>query len=299
MKRFHILLVLAGLASLVACTEDIVIDKVDGNPLIGVAASFTDETKRHEAILSYTTDFYSMEGAHMVSGARVYVTDGTDTLFYHEDAEAPGHYLTPLAAGRKNTLYHLHAEVPDAHSEDGVIHIIAESYMNDNVEVVDSLVMKPFNGDNDTVPSVFFGDTIEWVYPYFQSLPDPSVVYMPMVFKNDTLLTDTLSQRMVIPMAGYAGFYVNGPEMQAANKEIPIHYFRKSKLRRGDLIRVDLYSIPAEYMYFYYSILMSNSNNPMMGAPSNVESNVRPKERAVGWFLTASVVSAETVFDDR
>jgi len=37
----------------------------------------------------------------------------------------------------------------------------------------------------------------------------------------------------------------------------------------------------------------------MMGAPANVSTNIQPSGKAVGWFLTASVVSAETVFDDR
>jgi hypothetical protein len=104
---------------------------------------------------------------------------------------------------------------------------------------------------------------------------------------------------MVIPMAGYAGYYVNGPEMQMANKEIPIYYFRKSQLRVGDAVRVDLFSIGADYIYFYYSLMMSTGSNPMLGAPANVSTNIQPEGLAVGWFMTASVVSAETIFDDR
>ena len=44
---------------LASCTEDIVIDVEDGDRMIGVAATFTDEMKCHEAILSYTDDFYN------------------------------------------------------------------------------------------------------------------------------------------------------------------------------------------------------------------------------------------------
>ena len=172
--------------------------------------------------------------------------------------------------------------------------------MPDNVDRIDSLVLKPYNGLNDSVPTVFFGDTVEFLYPYFQSLMDSTIVYMPMISKNDTLLTDSLSDmRMVIPMAGYAGYYVNGPEMQMANKEIPIYYFRKSQLRIGDAVRVDLFSIGADYIYFYYSLMMSTGSNPMLGAPANVSTNIQPEGLAVGWFMTASVVSAETIFDDR
>lgn len=298
MKRWIDMSLLALLMLVAAsCTEDFVIDVEEGERLIGVAASFTDEMKCHEAVLSYTADFYNTnEDIQMVTGATVYVTDGVDTVYYVEDPAQPGHYFTAPVAGRKKTLYHLGVDVPE---EDGELtHLFAECYMGDNIDHVDSLVIKPYNGLNDTIPTVFFGDTIEFVYPYFQSLTDSTIIYMPMVSKNDTLLTDTLNQRMVVPMAGYAGFYVNGPEMQAANKEIPIHYFRKSQLRYGDVIKADLYSIQYEYIYFYYSLMMSTGSNPMMGAPANVSTNIQPAGKAAGWFLVASVVSAEAVYED-
>lgn len=277
-----------------SCTEDIVIDVEKGEPMIGVEASFTDELKQHEAILSYTAEFYNEHEIRMVSGAVVYVTDGVDTVYYFEDVEQKGHYFTDSVAGKKNTLYRLCVEVPEA---DGNKHkVYAESLIPDNVESIDSLVVKHFNGMNDTMPSMFLMDTIEWLYPYFQSLPDPNIIYMPMVSKNDTSLTDSLKVRMMIPQGGFAGYYVNGIEMLQSNKEIPIAYFRRSKLRDGDRIHADLYSITPEYYYYFYSLLMSTGSNPMMGAPANVSTNIQPEGEGVGWFFTASVVSAETVF---
>lgn len=292
---------MVGLMALMmaACTEDIVIDVEDGDRMIGVAATFTDEMKCHEAILSYTDDFYNNnEDIRMVTGATVYVTDNVDTVYYIEDTAQPGHYFTAPVAGKKNTLYRLCITAPDINGN--MVDLFAESYVPDNVDCIDSLVLKPYNGLNDSVPTVFFGDTVEFLYPYFQSLMDSTIVYMPMISKNDTLLTDSLNDmRMVVPMAGYAGYYVNGPEMQMANKEIPIYYFRKSQLRIGDAVRVDLFSIGADYIYFYYSLMMSTGSNPMLGAPANVSTNIQPEGLAVGWFMTASVVSAETIFDDR
>ncbi len=281
-------------SALTACTEDIVIDVEKGDPMVGVEASFTDELKHHEAILSYSAEFYSEGDIRMISGATVYVTDGVDTVYYVEDAEQRGHYFTDLVAGRKNTMYRLGVdlETPDGSKK----HLWAESYMPDNVESVDSLVIKHFNGGNDTIPTTFLTDTIEWLYPYFQTLPDPTIIYMPMISKNDTMMTDSLKLRMMIPQGGFAGYYVNGPEMQQSNKEIPIAYFRRSTLKDGDRIHADLYSITQDYFMYFYTLLISMGSNPMMGAPANVSTNIQPEGEGVGWFFTASVVSKETVF---
>ena len=281
-----------------SCTEDVVIDLEEGSPMIVVEGSITDQMKQHEVILSYTANFYHSGDIEMVCGARVSVTDGVDTIRFQEDAEKKGHYFSEMVAGRRNTLYRLMVDVPDETEEDGFVHLFAESFMKNNVDVIDSIAIKPFNGVNDTTPAVIFGDTIEWLYPYFQSLPDPSIVYMPMIWKNDTLLTDTLTQRMLIPIAGYAGYYVNGPEMLQKNKEIPIHYFMRSKLHNGDRIRADLQSVPMDFMYYVYSLSTSLGSNPMMGAPTNLITNIQPAGKAVGWFYAASVASAETVFQE-
>ena len=288
------IMVLLAFVAFSSCTEDIVIDVEKGEPMIGIEASFTDELKQHEAILSYTAEFYNEHEIRMVSGATVYVTDGVDTAYYFEDVEQKGHYFTDSVAGKKNILYRLCVEVPETDGSKQKVY--AESLIPDNVESIDSLVVKHFNGMNDTMPSMFFMDTIEWLYPYFQSLPDPNIIYMPMVSKNDTSLTDSLKVRMMIPQGGFAGYYVNGVEMLESNKEIPIAYFRRSKLRDGDRIHADLYSITPEYYNYFYSLLISTGSNPMLGAPANVSTNIQPEGEGVGWFFTASVVSSETVF---
>ena len=282
------------MAFFAACTEDIVIDMEEGNHRIGVEASFTNEMKRHETILSYTADFYNQNEIQMVSGATVYVTDGVDTMYYYEDDEQPGHYFTDSVEGRKNTVYRLSVEAVDLNGESQSL--FAEGLIPDNVESIDSLAIKHYNGSNDSIPSVFLIDTVEWVYPYFQSLPDPGIIYMPKVWKNDTLVSDSLSLTLMIPQGGFAGYYVNGPEMLESNKEIPIGYFLRSKLNDGDEIRADLYSITPDSYYYFYSILMSTGSNPMLGAPANVSSNIQPEGEGVGWFFTASVVTGSTVF---
>ena len=292
MRILHRIWALIALAGLAACTEDIIIDVEKGVPLVGVEASFTDEVKRHEAILSYTSDLYNKGEIRMISGATIYVTDGVDTTYYYEDEELVGHYFTDSVGGHRNTLYRLCVELPQ--NDGSFQRLFAESLIPDNVDHIDSMVIKHFNGLNDTVPTMFFMDTIEWVYPYFQSLSDPNIIYMPMLWKNDTL--DSLVMPVAIAQGGFAGYYVNGPEMQEMNKEIPVGYFQRSKLRDGDRFHLDLHSITPEYYQYIYNVAMSTGSNPMMGAPANVSTNVQPDGEGVGWFFTSSVVTAETVF---
>ena len=289
MKKLKLILLLL-LIGLFSCTEDITIDLEEGSPLIGVEGSFTDEYKRHEVILSYTADFYNSDEIKYISGAKVVVTDGVDTIPYLEQENQPGHYLTDSVAGKKKTLYTLLVDVPD--EIEGFKHLSAESYMADNVEEIDSLVLKT----NPIFPGLPIWDTIYMLYPYFQSLSDPSIVYMIHVTEDTIPQNDTLLQVNCIPMAGYAGYYVNGPEMLEDNMEIPVCMITESQLYDGKLIRLDLLSIPYEYMLFIYNIKMAMGSNPMMGSPTNVMTNIQPSGSAVGFFYAASVVSKEMIY---
>ena len=139
-----------------SCREDIMIDLEEGEPLIGVEGSITDEFKRHEVILSYTADFYHSGEIQMITGARVAVTDGVDTITYYEQPDQPGHYLTDSMAGCKKTLYTLLVDVPDETAPGSFKHLSAESYMADNVEEIDSMALKT----NPMFPGIPMWDTI-------------------------------------------------------------------------------------------------------------------------------------------
>ena len=285
--KFIVLLMLAGLFS---CTEDIVIDLEEGSPMIGVEGSFTDEYKRHEVILSYTADFYNADEIKMITGAKVVVTNGFDTIPFLEQADRPGHYLTDSVVGVKKMFYTLLVDVPD--EENGFKRLSAESYMPDNVDAIDSIVLKK----NNMFPNMPVLDTIYTLYPYFQSLPDPTIVYMVHITEDTIPQNDTLIKANTIPMAGYAGYYVNGPEMLKNNMEIPVCMIFESQVYDGKLIRLDLLSITYDYMMFLYNVKMAMGSNPMMGSPSNVVTNIQPSGEAVGWFYAASVVSKEMVY---
>ena len=95
MKKWsYIIGLFVGLGFLASCTEEITMDLPEGRIVPVVEGSITNEYKRHEVILSYSSDLYDEGTPEMISNAEVYVTSGDDTIWYYEQANNPCHYLT-------------------------------------------------------------------------------------------------------------------------------------------------------------------------------------------------------------
>ena len=79
--------------SFCACTEEVALEMPEGRKRPVVEGYLTNEVKRHEVILSYSSEFYS-DDREMILGAKVYAYNGEDTINYYEQLDKPGHYLT-------------------------------------------------------------------------------------------------------------------------------------------------------------------------------------------------------------
>ena len=287
-KSFIILLVLFGLT---ACTEKMRIDTQTGAQLVGVSASITDEYKHHEVILSYTDDFYG--GAPtMISNAIVFVIDGSDTIWF-EESEDPGHYLSvDEFAGQEKHQYHLSIDFSD---NNGSHHFYSDSKMNEHIEKIDSIKIKPWVF-NSLEMKKYLG-----VYPYFQTTDDPKTYYMARVRRNNELIGgDTLTKCELFEMYQLAGIYFNGPLMAAMYGEFPIYGLHQTDslevLHHGDTVTLDLWSIPGFYAGYISDISLSTGTNPMMGTPSNVRTNISPEGQAVGCFHASSLKQCSVIY---
>jgi hypothetical protein len=72
----------------------------------------------------------------------------------------------------------------------------------------------------------------------------------------------------------------------------------KVYLHEGDVIKVKLYSISKEYMYFLLEQKLAIGVNPIMGAFPAMFSNLLSDCRAVGWYNAISVIEAENVYHE-
>lgn len=297
-NKEHYFSLLVGLVLLTAsCTEKITLDMPEGRKVPVVEGSITNEFKRHEVVLSYSSELYNTEGFEMISGAEVYVVGGKDTIRYFEQEDDPGHYLTDSVAGIKNRRYHLEVNVEDNTLFAGPIHMYADTKMSNNASGIDSVGLLPLR-NNQGIPFVNDSAAV-CICPYFQTLSNPDIVYNVELYLNGKLFKNRPSKLMnLFSMKGYAGYYFNGPEMLKDNIEVPVGIMNKSYLHDGDVIKVKLYSISEDYMYFLVAQKLAIGVNPVMGAFPAMFSNLFSNCNAIGWFNANSVIEAENVYHE-
>lgn len=297
-KKINYFSLLFGIGMLTAsCTEEITLDLPEGRKVPVVEGSITNEFKRHEVILSYSSELYNTENAEMISGAEVYIVGGGDTIWYYEQEDKPGHYLTDSVAGRKNRRYHLEVNVENNTLFSRPINMYADTKMSNNASGIDSLGLLPLR-NKQGIPFVDDSAAV-CICPYFQSLSDKDIVYNVELYLNGKLFKNRPSKLFnLFSMKGYAGYYFNGPEMLHDNVEIPVGIMNKSYLRNGDVIKVRLYSISEDYMYFLVGQKLAIGVNPAMGAYPAVFSNLFSNCNAIGWFNATSVIEGENVYHE-
>ena len=296
-KRLHIALWIGlGLLS-ASCTEDIIMDVPEGRKVPVVEGSITNECKRHEVILSYSTEMYSTDDPEMITGALVYLAGGGDTIWYYEQDNKPGHYLTDSVAGKKNRRYHLEINVEENTMYSRPIRMYAEVKMANNASGIDSVGLLPLR-NSQGIPFVDDQAAV-CVCPYFQTLSDTSIVYNVELFLNGKRFKNRPSKLFnLFPMQGYAGYYFNGPEMLQDNIEVPVGIMNKVYMHEGDVVKVKLNSISKDYMYFLVGQKLAVGVNPVMGAFPAMFTNIFSNCNAIGWFSALSVIEGEGIYHE-
>lgn len=295
-----------------SCIDDFKIDTEDGKRLVGINGYFTNEYKKHQIVISKTTDFYSDEEAEMISGAEVFIHDGADTIYF-EETDIKGHYETiDSVAGVVGRTYYLSVNIID---EDGLHNYYSQSTMRENISQIDSMVVKEIE---DTFLNNFMGNSKVYstnLYPYFQSVDDPESNYLINITFNDTLaLNDSFLRCNSISLKHLSGMYFNGPEMVSLIGEQSVHTFKTSThyiendsiyiydmenypfVEKGDKITLYIYSVTPEFITYNNDIMSSFGSNPMMGMPYNVSTNIYPEGKAVGFFEATSAITSEVIY---
>ena len=70
------------------------------------------------------------------------------------------------------------------------------------------------------------------------------------------------------------------------------------KAAAGDVVKVKLYSISKDYLYFLVGQKLAIGVNPAMGAFPAITTNIFSNCYAIGWFATTSVIEGEGVYHE-
>ncbi len=255
-----------------SCTEEIPLDLNNQEfQRLVVEGWFTNRAEAQTVELTLTSNYFANEEAPRATGAKVSVTDGTQTFNFTETSA--GIYQTESnVKGEIGKTYTLQIEYKGENYE-------ASSTMKRIVEI-DSLqyVMDEEYAEDEPEET-----DIYYLLMYVQEPPGKGDFYMWETFVNGVNKTDTLDNVWFESDEFVDGNYINGLEMDNV-------YFAM-----GDTVRLQMRGIPEETLDFFVAVMLETvwRGGPFDGPPANIPSNV--SNGAVGHFSAASVVDKEIV----
>jgi hypothetical protein len=256
-----------GLLILMAsCTEKIDIQLDDSYTRLVVEGAVSTDTLEHIVRLTTTTSYYYPDTAPAVTGASVTISDGNDTIFLSE--VSPGVYMTPDdyygVPGRTYSLA-VHLKNPIG----GYSEYTASSYLHGIAEL-DSVGLFLHRD---------WGKEGVWDVKCYVQEPPTVDYYRFMIYINDNLYNDPITQWFVTDDKFFNGSYANGAS---------VAYFRQSEpneaLKIGDTITVEADNISKEYYDYIMQVQAEIQGSvPLFGGPpANVKGNI--SNGAIGFF---------------
>jgi hypothetical protein len=271
--RYVIIVTLVLITGIHSCTEPIDIELKEGYVRLAVEGYLAPNDNKNYVMLSESSGYFSNMPAPMVSNAIVEVTDGSTTYTLQEDAEQPGNYLFPneFVAIREKT-YDMTINL--AEEIGGYANYNASAYMPRLTDKIDSVTVE-FNTD--------FEYWMVLLYAWEPAGPD---YYMFNALRNDTLITDTISEISIGNDELIDGNYMNG---------IIVMGFGKNSLKPGDKFTLVLSNISEDYYEYIIQLQteISLSVPIFSGPPANVKTNV--SNGAVGYFAAFPSVYTSTI----
>ena len=260
-----------------SCTERIDIELEEEYIKLAVEGYLKPGTEHSYVRLIETSGYFSNKPAPTVSNAVVKVDNGTDSYSLLEDVTESGTYLFPEEfIGEQEINYRLTIDLSEKIG--GYTNYKASAFMPELTDEIDSVVVELYT-------------TFDiWLVKLYAKDSPGRNFYMFNGMRNDTLITDTISEVNVIDDELFDGNYING---------VAIMGFDKDELKPGDKFTLILSNITEDYYNYIIEVqteLMPNV--PIFsGPPANVSTNV--DNGAVGYFAAYTSAYASTIVKSR
>ncbi len=265
---------------LLGCTEKIDIDLDSSYTRLTVTGEITTDTTAHWVRLTQSADFYANEPVSPVKGAKVSISDGTETFVLNEVKD--GYYLTDSNVyGVVGNTYILTIEHVDI-DKDGDFETYTASSQLKNVGYIDSIFVTVF-------PYSFID-----AYALKLNAKDPPSkdFYMFKTLLNGQRIKDTIDQLFITDDQ-----FFNGNRTDSVVVEVLDQDRSAEQLNIGDTLVLEMCGITEAYYQFINEVReVTGFNNPIFGGPpANVSTNL--SNGAVGFFAAYSITRDTLVFD--
>jgi hypothetical protein len=281
--------VLFGILGLLMSCEDMV-QEIPWNSQnipekIIVEGSVTTEFGTHPVTLKYSDDYFANRPSRPVTSATLTVKNNEQVIHYVESEEVPGKYEAETGfSGEVGQPYELTIQLETE--------IGGKKLYTAETEIIKGMRLDSITAELYNNP-VYFDDEdslVVVVFVYGMEPEDISNYYLLKILKNGNLVSDTINQ--------YRHF---GDIESGMNGTDAFGFLVHDEFKGGDILGVQLYSIPEEYDYFLDGInQISEPGNPFgfSGPPANATGNINHGE-GLGFYFGAQVTYAETLVEDR
>jgi len=268
------------LFAITACTERIDVKVNDTYTRLVVDGSVSTDTTVYTITLTKTADYFYNQPSPKVVDATVTLSDGDTTYALHEtEPGISGKYSTgPGFFGRTGHDYTLHISLAEPINKLSDYQASCELV---HVARLDSIGVE-FRQD--------LGRNGIWVIKCYAQEPGNEVnYYMFNVYRNDTLLSDSINKVSVSDDKYINGSYINGVGVYYINNDDT-----RMRLHYRDKVTLQMSGITKEYYNFIMQVQSAGFNIPFFhGPPANVQGNV--SNGAVGFFAAYSNTFASTI----
>ena len=270
--KIQIIVLFLSIAA-ISCTErvDINLDSQKYARLV-VEGALTSDTTVHRIKLTKTADYFDNVAPKPVSEASVIISSDDAEFHLTETPAGSGIYLTePGVYGKFGKTYETHITLKEKIG--GYIEYMATSKLF-AINPIDSIALE-FKPD--------WGKQGFWEVKTYVLDPPSEDFYMFELYRNDTLVTDSINEVFVTDDVLYNGNYTNGVGAGYLDQERA-----DQKLVPGDKVTLKVSRITKEYTDFVMQVQTEISyQSPLFsGPPANVVGNIN--NGGIGFFAAYS-----------
>lgn len=278
-----------------SCEQDVTIEINTSDKRLIVVGEFTTDSVIHCAHLYCSGNLLTGKPQTVVSGANMFITDKTDTFKYVESKTNPGLYQTlEKCRGIGGRVYNLSISGFNIDNDGHMDSYVANSMMPGAI-VFDSLASN-YGLDGDNKFAVIN-------LAYYKIVDNGSdYVYNFMQINNKEIKT-------IFDRLGSGEFSAAENEYRVSHvNNIPYNrprYFSldKASVNVGDTLTFVGYNFTAK-QYAFLIAFDNNTNGDLfidnfmdqLNVPSNLPTNIEPKDKAAGYFFVYSISRISKVF---